>query len=79
MEERRTTLQPTALIRSKWAFSQANRQRDASRESLQKKSVTKVDVSLAETSQVEQKNGVQLWKLTQSYVNATTSSSMDGN
>ena len=46
---------------------------------MQKNSVIEVDVSLAETSQVEEKNGVQLWKLTQSYVNAAMSSSMDGN
>ena len=65
--------------RPKWALSQEKWQRDVSRESLQKNSVIEVDVSLAETSQVEEKNGVQLWKLTQSYVNAAMSSSMDGN
>ena len=63
----------------KWTLSQAKRQRDASRESLQEKSVTEVDVSLAEASQAEQKNEIQLWKLTQSCVNATMSSSMDRN
>ena len=51
--------------------------RDASRESLQKNFVTKNDVSFAKVCKIEQKNWVQLLKITWFCVNAIMCLSID--